>query len=104
MQEIEDVNVAATLHDIAANCDATTGKILRQCQKAANEGKTSIVVKAAEEDYYASKIGNKTVLIEKLEQLGFKVEAADIRNWWNEVIYILDGYPEYTHRHLKISW
>ncbi len=101
-----DTNIAATLRDIAANCDSTTGRVLRQCEKAANEGKTHIIAKVSEEDreyLYRRELHNTvskqyaippiTPLVEKLQSLGFKLESSNESTW-------LYG----TKCFIKVSW
>lgn len=100
-----DTNIAATLRDIAANCDTTTGKVLRQCERAANEGKTHIIAKVSEEDrefLYRRELNKNhpqyvvppvTPLVEKLESLGFKLLSQDKMHWFYS-----------TKCYIKVSW
>ena len=102
-----DTNIAATLRDIAANCDSTTGRVLRECEKAANQGKTHIIAKVSEEDrefLYRRHLHKNarglygapppiTPLVEKLESLGFKLEHDDKMHWFYS-----------TRCYIKVSW
>jgi len=102
----EDINLAATLRDIAASCDETTGRVLRLCTKAANNGKAFLIVKVNPEDreylytreqaktgysqsqYYLTKL-KITPLIERLESLSFKLESTDnLSSWGQERCFI----------------
>lgn len=100
----DEMNVAATLHDIAASCDKTTGRILRLCEKAANEGKSSIIVKASPEDHeciikYAKHPKEWTPLLEKLASLGFTCHATYEKTFWCSMTR---PYNEYNL--IKVSW
>lgn len=87
-----DTNVAVILHDIAANSDKVTGKILRKADKAAKKGKSFIKIRVSYEDYdWVNSVEQKkrgyrvdfpaiTPLIEKLLSLGFKFSHADSVN------------------------
>lgn len=100
-----DTNIAATLRDIAANCDSTTGRVLRECEKAANEGRTHIIARVSEEDreYLHKREMNKnysqyvvppiTPLVEKLESLGFNLFSNDKMHWFYS-----------TRCYIKVSW
>jgi len=121
LQEVQDAidrattaevtDLAATLRDIAASCDKTTGNVLNLCSIAASNGKASLIVKVFEEDRdylclrervangkaYQSEVVqfNKqraTPLIERLESLGFKLESTDKLSWTQ------------TKPFIKITW
>ena len=81
-----EVDLAATLREIAANCDSVSGKILRKLEKAAKNGASHLVVAVSEEDticllhklnreegYTSWKDIPLTPLVEKLYSLGFKL-------------------------------
>jgi len=77
------LNLAATLRDICANSDKTTGKILNKADKAAKAGLDHIKVRCSVEEYnYIYKINNGFAtpniippLIEKLFSLGFRLSC-----------------------------
>lgn len=99
-EKADDTNIAATLRDIAANCDETSGKVLRLCNKAANAGKEHIIARVSEEDrnYLYRREHNwanlvVTPLVEKLESLGFKLHSEDKMHWF----YSVQCY-------IKVSW
>lgn len=93
-----DVNVAATLRDIAANCDKTTGRVLRLCERAACNGKDHIIVKVSVDDrthlyrrwlksvqgYEDISLTSITPLVEKLESLGFQLCSVEGSSWGEE--------------------
>jgi hypothetical protein len=108
-----DIDIAATLRDIAANCDKTTGKVLKLCNEAAAEGKSHITVKVSVEDreylldrWYANHgstgYGKERAaryhrskappLIQKLESLGFTLEYSNESDIWG------------TQRYIEVSW
>lgn len=75
-------NLAATLRDISANSDKTTGKILNKADKAAKAGLDHIKVRCSVEEYnyiYKKSIGYAPPLIppliEKLFSLGFHLSC-----------------------------
>lgn len=92
-----EVDLAATLREISANCDTVTGKILRKVEKAARKGACHLVVKVAEEDTICllHKLNREcghlvwkeiplTPLIEKLYSLGFKLNNYKRSDFWND--------------------
>jgi hypothetical protein len=92
-----EVNVAATLREIAANCDTVTGKILRQVEKAARKGASHLVVSVSEEDavsllhrlnrvsgHLVWKEITLTPLIEKLYSLGFILNNHKRSDFWQD--------------------
>lgn len=87
-----ETDVAATLREIAANSDNTTGKILKQCQAAAKKGQYHITAHVSIDEYNYLK-GNTTdipPLIEKLRSLGFKIDGPDYTyNVWENRIYLM---------------
>ena len=91
----DEMNVAATLRDIAAACNKTTGRILRQCEKAANEGKSSIIVKVSPEDHEGCCPDKSkwTPMIERLVSLGFACQRTFQKTFWS-----------ISHNLIKVSW
>jgi len=105
-----DINIAATLRDIAANCDKTTGRVLKLCNAAAADGKSSLIAKVSVEDHdylldrwfsihspgtwRGERYAKLTAppLIQKLESLGFSLQYANGTDFCGNDCYI------------KVSW
>lgn len=92
VSESYDINVAEILHDIAAQSDAISGKIIRKAQKAANAGKTSILVKISNEDRYPIQYDHTklTAPMEHLINLGFQLEIKIINTFLDPNGYRLE--------------
>lgn len=96
---IEESDVAATLREIAANADAMSGKILRECTKAANKGLENILYVIPYNDALFLKYRKQRPdwsvppYIEKLESLGFNIGYESSSHWFY-------GWD----RLMKVSW
>lgn len=100
----DELNVAATLRDITASCDKTTGRILRQCEKAARRGKSFVIVKASKEDHecilkHAKDPKCWTPLLEKLASLGFTCWTTNRKTFWLSLTGFNSDYDM-----IKVSW
>ena len=81
MSDDFDINLAATMRDIAANSPKTVGKILAKVHKAAQRGEDHIWITLPHDDWdylYAGRTKTPVpVILEKLRSLGFVLKAFD---------------------------
>src|SRR5271165_1755771 len=97
---MSDTNVAEILHNIAAESDTISGQIIKQAEAAAKLGKSFILVAIDEDDFDSvyNQYMKPTPPMERLQQLGFKLQAIKVPVWW----CFYDSKCPYPY--LKVSW
>lgn len=101
VKDIDYSNIAVTLREIAKDSDKVSGKIIKQIQKAADDGGYYLEVKTTEDvyNYLDSSSKPKFIppIIEKLWSLGFSLGASKKSKWYGD-------YSGPFNYYLKIYW
>jgi hypothetical protein len=97
MTDTSESNVAEILRNIAAESDAVSGKIIRKATKAANKGKSSILVGVDKEDWECISYRQSqklTAPMERLVSLGFKLESKRLD----------ENFSIFCYGKIRVSW
>lgn len=107
----KEMDVAASLRELAANSDEITGKILKKSQEAAKKGASYIEFRISEEDFHwlrARKNGvpreDKPPYIEKLESLGFKLDFTEKETGWSKFKNALEYCDRSYNYYIIVRW